>query len=104
MKKIILCTALALLLVAVGTAANRYFKSDDMSMGSIPVISETADTSYTVKKYGEKIGIFQGTDDSPVKTLGVFVFTLPETDRNMLEYGFEISEDCLDSLICDYTG
>ena len=58
---------------------------------------------YTVKEYCGKIGIFVQGKDAPSAVLDVYVFTLPEADRKMLNEGFDVSEAEIYSVIEDYT-
>ena len=68
----------------------------------LPTFEETS--YYTVKDHCGKIGIFESGKDSPSLILDVYVFTLPKTDRDMLEHGFTVDENSVTGVIEDYTG
>jgi len=60
---------------------------------------------YIMRENGGKISIYDAKTENIIKTLDVYVFTLPESDREYLKQGIEIySESELISLIEDYTG
>lgn len=66
----------------------------------------TADgrTKYTLKEYNGRIGVFSGESETPSEILGVYVFTLPEADRNSLMIGITAyGEENLRQLIEDFT-
>ena len=59
---------------------------------------------FTVKSYGEKIGIFN-ENDVLVNVIEVYTKTLPKADRDLLEKGIVVFDDAeLRSIIEDYTG
>ena len=59
---------------------------------------------YNIRAYEGKIGIFS-EEGKLLKILEVYIKTLPEADREMLEKGFYvIGEDDLHAIIEDYTG
>lgn len=70
---------------------------------SVEVSAGESDALY-IKNYGNFIGIWKNPNEKPYMILEVQTFTLPEADRNLIEKGFCIPADELDSLICDYTG
>lgn len=81
-------------------------------IGSEPSESETnissettnQETSYIVKSYKGKIGVFGGNGDL-VQIIDVYIKTLPIADREMLEEGINIKNvDELRDIIEDYTG
>ncbi len=62
------------------------------------------DTSYTVKAYGDKIGIFTEGSSTPIKVISVNPDTLPSDARALLEKGITVSgHKELLLLIEDYT-
>ena len=68
--------------------------------------TETVDTEkiYTVRAHMGKIGIFD-QNGTLIKVLEVYVKTLPEADKRMLEEGFEvIGTKQLNAIIEDYDG
>ncbi len=68
--------------------------------------TETADKEkiYIVREHMDKIGIFDESG-TLIKVLEVYVKTLPEADKRMLEEGFEIvGEKQLNAIIEDYDG
>ena len=59
---------------------------------------------YLVREHMNKIGIFDESG-TLIKVLEVYVKTLPEADKRMLEEGFEIvGEKQLNAIIEDYDG
>ena len=81
-------------------------------IGSEPSESETnissettnQETSYIVKSYKGKIGVFGGNGDL-IQIIDVYIKTLPIADREMLEEGINIKNvDELRDIIEDYTG
>ncbi len=105
MRKIILSSIAAVLLFS------SYIMSYKLTSTKGPepkkaeaVLTFSSYDKYTVKEYNDKIAIFKENCDDPVKSLDVYVFTLPESDRKMLKNGFEIIEDEIESVIEDYTG
>lgn len=58
---------------------------------------------YIVKRYGDIIGVFDAGDEMPFLTIDVFVFTLPESERQQLEYGITVPANELEELIEAYT-
>jgi len=80
-----------------------YVKSDRTYPSDTAESTEQSET-YTVREYNEKIGVFS-SDGILVRTVDVYVKTLPEADRRMLREGIEITgEKQLNSLIEDYDG
>ena len=74
-------------------------RSTPVSVVQAPAIA------YTLREYRGRIGIFSGSRDTPLQTLDICVFTLPENDRAALEKGIRVySEEALRSLIEDFTG
>ena len=82
----------------------------------VPIYTEIAESTeemsttevkikhFTVKSYGEKIGIFN-ENDVLVNVIEVYTKTLPKTDRDLLEKGIVVFDDAeLRSIIEDYTG
>lgn len=62
------------------------------------------DKIYTVREHMGRIGIFDESG-TLIMTLEVYVRTLPEADKRMLEEGFEIvGEKQLNAIIEDYDG
>ena len=46
-------------------------------------------TTYTLREYNGKIGIFE--NEALIYTLDTYVFTLPENDKKLLKDGIEVS-------------
>ncbi|MBE6535902.1 MAG: hypothetical protein E7677_04695 [Ruminococcaceae bacterium] len=68
--------------------------------------TETADKEkiYIVREHMDKIGIFDESG-TLIKVLEVYVKTLPEADKRMLEEGFEVvGKKQLNAIIEDYDG
>lgn len=98
--------ALSLLISAISVVV--FFavtKSDkDAESAFVAVKEEFANEEYyTVKKSGEKIGIFD-SENEPYLQIETYVFTLPEVDRTMLEEGFKVRNGEIVHVIEDYTG
>ena len=57
----------------------------------LPAFEETNDeeTSYILKEYNGKIGIYE--NDSLIYTLDTYLFTLPEKDKKLLSEGISVS-------------
>ena len=72
----------------------------------IPVFNETEsitteDTSYLVKEFQGKIGVYKNNDFQYL--LDVFVFTLPDQDKKLLSQGITVSsEQELNALLSTY--
>ena len=65
--------------------------------------TQTEEERYTVKSYMGKIGIFT-SDGKLAEVIEVYVKTLPEADKRLLEEGFEIvGRSQLNSIIEDYS-
>ena len=66
--------------------------------------TQTTEAEYTVKSYEGKIGIF--TDNGTlVRVIDVYIKTLPNADRTLLEKGFVVTGEAeLRAIIEDYTG
>ncbi len=62
------------------------------------------ETYYTVKKSEEKIGIFDVKRGDRIMLIETYVFTLPDSDKIMLEEGFEVKLSEITHIIEDYTG
>jgi len=59
---------------------------------------------YILKRYGNKIGIYHNTEDTPFQILEVYVDNLPEYDRNELKTGIKIyTEQALSAIIEDFS-
>lgn len=72
----------------------------------IPVFNETesittGETSYLVKEFQGKIGVYKNNDFQYL--LDVFVFTLPDQDKKLLSQGITVSsEQELNALLSTY--
>ena len=70
---------------------------------SAPETSEPDEKIWIVREYRGQIGIFS-EDDTLVRTINVYIKTLPETDRILLKEGIRVtSERQLYSIIEDYS-
>ena len=77
--------------------------TQDIPYHSIQTEEATQKESYILKEYMEKIGIFS-SDGTLIKTLDVYIKTLPEADRRLLREGIEVSgKQELNAIIEDYT-
>ena len=99
MKKLIIWAASVLFLAASFLISNSL--TSDAEPAAVPAFSESA--VYRVKEYSEKIGIFTDGKNEPEQIINVFVFTLPERDRELLSNGFDVTEESLMSVIEDYS-
>lgn len=115
MKKFIICISAALLaativltcqlskLLDLSSSVSR--KINALPISAFEAFADMSDSEiYTVKKYREKIGIFKNGETAPETVLDVYVFSLPERDRILLNVGFDVTDDKLFSVIEDYTG
>jgi len=69
-----------------------------------PAVACSVNT-YILREYEGKIGIFSADETLPDEILDVFVFTLPDADRQALRCGIRVySEEALQRLIEDFTG
>ncbi len=98
----------ALLLLFSAISAVTFFavtKSGKDAESAFAAVKEESarEEYYTVKKNGEKIGVFD-SENKPYLQIETYVFTLPEADRTMLEEGFEVRNGEIVHVIEDYTG
>ena len=60
---------------------------------------------YTVKEYDGKIAIFSDDDETPKKTLNIYIDELPKKDRQLLKNGITAENDeQLNRILEDYDG
>ena len=91
---IISLNLIIILMLSIGLyfLGNRLNELKNTPENDLPAFEETepkpSDT-YTLKDYNGKIGIYQ--NDSLVYTLDVYVFTLPEKDKKLLNEGITFS-------------
>lgn len=64
---------------------------------------EEAGGHYIVRDVDGRVAIFADGEDTPICTLDVFVFTLPEKTAEMLKSGIECDDDGLRLLIEAFT-
>ena len=81
---------------------NRSDGASNKTGNAVAAIKES--TVYTVREHCGRIGIFEDGYDEPSIILDVYVFTLPEKDKEMLKEGFTVNESSLGGVIEDYTG
>ncbi len=65
---------------------------DKITEPSVPVFDETVETektTYILKEYNGKIGIFE--NEALIYTLDTYIFTLPENDKKLLQDGISVS-------------
>ncbi len=103
--------------VQIDTDLNAYVsKEEETKIIYVPIYSEITSENeetttppqrikyFTVKSYGEKIGIFN-EEEILVDVIEVYTKTLPKADRELLEKGIVVFSDVeLRSIIEDYTG
>lgn len=58
---------------------------------SAEITQEETDTVYTVKVFGDEIGIFVEGSDKPIKTISIDPQSLPEDARLLLESGITVN-------------
>jgi len=101
----------------IDTDLNAYVsKEEETKIIYVPIYSEITSENeetttppqrikyFTVKSYGEKIGIFN-EEEILVDVIEVYTKTLPKADRELLEKGIVVFSDVeLRSIIEDYTG
>lgn len=116
MKKFIICAFTALLtatiilvcqiskVLNVSETVSEKIKSLPAATEVFSRLSDGGGDVFLVKKYNEKIGIFKNGSAEPERVLDIFVFSLPEKDRLLLDLGFTVGAESLDSVIEDYTG
>ena len=87
---------------ATESIITEYVYVDKIVENNTQILETPADTTYVVREYMGKIGIFL-TDGTLVRVIEVYAKTLPEADRRLLEEGFEIiGNQQLYSVIEDY--
>ena len=72
----------------------------DIYRDALEVIASVDADTFLVREHGGKIGVFADGCDSPVYTVDVFVFTLPEDIQKLLFAGIECDFETLE-LLCD---
>lgn len=98
------CAALIFSAVLILVAAVSPGYPGSAAQTSGPVELSEAEISYTVKTYGDKIGIFAEGSSTPLKVISVNPDTLPSDARALLEKGITVSgHKELLLLIEDYT-
>lgn len=124
MKKIIRTSASVILISAFAAVSGALFASmeseetfeitesasfvraetDDESPSDVVFTVSHCDTRYILREYNGKIGIFETSDDeTPLKTLDVYVFTLPENVSEALKVGIGCDIDELYRYIDSFT-
>ena len=91
---IISLNLIIILMLSIGLyfLGNRLNELKNTPENDLPTFEETdpkPSNTYTLKDYNGKIGIYQ--NDSLVYTLDVYVFTLPEKDKKLLNEGITFS-------------
>lgn len=101
---ITVCAALLLSAMIMFIAAVPSDAHDNAALTSGEVkSSEEAPVTYTVKSYGNRIGIFAGSESEPIKTIGIDPKSLPDEARKLLDDGITVNgRDELLLLIEDY--
>ena len=110
MRKLIRIAGAILILIGVFSLSdavkngisNSSVIEDTNKIVSSPVFEQIKNIN--VKEFREKIGLYEEGCEEPYKVLDVWLFTLPEYDRNLLNKGFTVTEDKIASVIEDYTG
>lgn len=99
---------IALILVGRLNAQWRAFSEDAIATDSDELNalqeSEHSEDIWIMKSYGEQIGIYKLNGELEC-VLDVYLITLPDADRELLENGIYVSgRDSLNALVEDYTG
>ncbi len=99
------CAALILSAVLIFMAAVFPGFNGTAAQTSGSIQEADAPTSYTVKSFGDKIGIFTGSSDKPIKTISIDPASLPRDAQILLEKGITVkNHEELLLLIEDYIG
>ncbi len=85
------CAALIFSAVLIFIAAVFPVYPGNTAQTSGSVESSEEQTTYTVKAYGNKIGIFSGDSNLPVKVISIDPATLPQDARDLLRKGITVS-------------
>ncbi len=84
--------------VYIKVEESSYEKNDESSESNV------VSNKYIVREHMDKIGIFS-EDGVLIRSIDVYIKTLPEADRRLLKEGIEIiGKDALNALIQDYDG
>lgn len=95
-----LITVAISVMIASGAAIYYTKQSENIAKKSI---SRETQFMYYLKEHEEKIGVYRVNEETPFKTLEVYVNTLPYVDRIALSEGIEVADDeKLNVLIEDY--
>ena len=115
-KKVFIFSVFLLALIIIMSVSLCYFllnnklvnittKNEISNDIEIPTINTsdtvTAKVEYELKEYNEKIGVFK--NNALVYTIDTYVFTLPESDKQLLKKGIKVdSIEELEKLIEEY--
>ncbi len=72
----------------------------DIYRDALEVIATVDADTFLVREHDGKIGVFADGNETPVYTVDVFVFTLPEDIQKLLFAGIECDLETLE-LLCD---
>lgn len=79
-------------------------RSEKIKANVTPTAESLESTSFIIKEYNGKLGIFRGDSKSPYKVLDCSFSLLSDYDKQQLKEGIEVeTESELNSLIEDYT-
>ena len=81
-------------------AATAPFDDADIYRDALEVIASVDADTFLVREHDGKIGVFADGNETPVYTVDVFVFTLPEDIQKLLFAGIECDLETLE-LLCD---
>ena len=98
---LVLCVAVCLGIIKSG---NSDINVENAEKAFVKVTESTAEPSFEVRRNGEKIGVYESVTDELYMSIDTYIFTLPETDRGMLENGFEVEKGEIIHVVEDYTG
>lgn len=97
MKNRLVSAGLALLMILLALAAafalpgNRKLLSQMMAPASASLTSHVSQTSWLLREYQGKIGVFAEGSDKPQQVLNVYISTLPQDDQQKLKKGIHAS-------------
>ena len=101
---LVLCVAVCFGIIKSGNSDINTDRAENAEKAFVRVTESTAEPSFEVRRNGEKIGVYESVTDELYMSIDTYIFTLPETDRGMLENGFEVEKGEIIHVVEDYTG
>lgn len=91
------------LLVIIAVFAAFHYNQAQLSPKNPEPVPQPTETSYFLREYDGKIGVFQGETALPFEVLDVYVANLPSVDQMELRSGIEVlTKEELSAKIEDY--